>query len=335
MTKRTAAKVFFALLVLLLIVYAVDVLLLVFAAVLLAVLLRALAEPLAKWLHISPQWALAIVALLLTLSIGAVGWLLAPSIGEQVRELRAALPAALERLQQELSRFVWLESVLDTTWSPESLTAQPEVASKVGSAVSGTLKSLANVVLVLVIALYLAADPRLYVEGAVRLLPMAHRVRAREVLHAIGDTLRWWLLGKAISMVIVGVAVFIGLLALGVPMAGALALIAALLDFIPNVGPILAVIPAALFALLEGPTQVVYVLLLYSVIQVVESYLLTPLIERKTVSLPPALTLVALAVAALLFGWLGLLLAAPATAALLVLVQMVYLEDTLGETNAR
>lgn len=335
MTKRTAAKVFFALLVLLLIVYAVDVLLLVFAAVLLAVLLRALAEPLAKWLHISPQWALAIVALLLTLSIGAVGWLLAPSIGEQVRELRAALPAALERLQQELSRFVWLESVLDTTRSPESLTAQPEVASKVGSAVSGTLKSLANVVLVLVIALYLAADPRLYVEGAVRLLPMAHRVRAREVLHAIGDTLRWWLLGKAISMVIVGVAVFIGLLALGVPMAGALALIAALLDFIPNVGPILAVIPAALFALLEGPTQVVYVLLLYSVIQVVESYLLTPLIERKTVSLPPALTLVALAVAALLFGWLGLLLAAPATAALLVLVQMVYLEDTLGETNAR
>jgi len=335
MTKRTAAKVFFALLVLLLIVYAVDVLLLVFAAVLLAVLLRALAEPLAKRLHISPQWALAIVALLLTLSIGAVGWLLAPSIGEQVRELRAALPAALERLQQELSRFVWLESVLDTTWSPESLTAQPEVASKVGSAVSGTLKSLANVVLVLVIALYLAADPRLYVEGAVRLLPMAHRVRAREVLHAIGDTLRWWLLGKAISMVIVGVAVFIGLLALGVPMAGALALIAALLDFIPNVGPILAVIPAALFALLEGPTQVVYVLLLYSVIQVVESYLLTPLIERKTASLPPALTLVALAVAALLFGWLGLLLAAPTTAALLVMVQMVYLEDTLGETNAR
>ena len=335
MTKRTAAKVFFALLVLLLIVYAVDVLLLVFAAVLLAVLLRALAEPLAKRLHISPQWALAIVALLLTLSIGAVGWLLAPSIGEQVRELRAALPAALERLQQELSRFVWLESVLDTTRSPESLTAQPEVASKVGSAVSGTLKSLANVVLVLVIALYLAADPRLYVEGAVRLLPMAHRVRAREVLHAIGDTLRWWLLGKAISMVIVGVAVFIGLLALGVPMAGALALIAALLDFIPNVGPILAVIPAALFALLEGPTQVVYVLLLYSVIQVVESYLLTPLIERKTASLPPALTLVALAVAALLFGWLGLLLAAPTTAALLVMVQMVYLEDTLGETNAR
>lgn len=335
MTKRTAAKIFFAVLALLLIVYAVDVLLLVFAAVLLAILLRTLAEPLAKWLHISPQWGLAIVSVLIVLLIGGAGWLIAPSIGEQVRELRTALPGALQRLQEQLSRFVWLESLLDSAQTGNSLAAQPEVTSKVGGAVSGTFKSLANTVLVVVVALYLAADPRLYVEGTVRLFPLAQRDRTREVFHAIGRTLRWWLLGKAISMVVVGIAIFIGLLALGVKMAGALALIAALLDFIPNVGPILAAIPAALFALLQGPTQVVYVLLLFGVIQILEGYLLTPLIERQTVSLPPALTLTALAVAALLFGWLGLLLAAPATAALLVLVQMIYLEDTLGETDAR
>ena len=107
-------------------------------------------------------------------------------------------------------------------------------------------------------------------------------------------------------------------------MAAALALIAALLDFIPNIGPLLALIPAALFALLQGPTQVLYVVLLYGAVQIVEAYVLTPLIERRTVELPPALTLLALLVGALLFGWLGLLLAAPATAALLVMVQMVY-----------
>ena len=111
-------------------------------------------------------------------------------------------------------------------------------------------------------------------------------------------------------------------------------MIAALLDFIPNVGPILAFVPAALFALLQGPTQVVYVVALYGAIQIVEGYLLTPLIER-TRSVPPALSLTALLVAALLFGWLGLLLAAPQTAALLVMVQMVYVEDTLGERDAR
>ena len=305
-TKRTWAKIAFAAVVLLLIVFAVDIVLLVFASILLAILLRSLAELLAPRLHISPRWALAIVVALLTVSLSIIGWAIAPSIGEQVRELRESLPAALQRLQQELSRFVWLETLLDTAQQADGTAAPPQVASKVTGAVSGTLAALGNTVVGIVIALYLAADPRPYIEGTVRLFPLAHRDRAREVLHAIGNTLRWWLFGKAISMALVGTAVFIGLIALGVKMAAALALIAALLDFIPNIGPLLAFIPAALFALLQGPTQVLYVALLYGAIQIVEGYLLTPLIERRTVELPPALTLTALLIGALLFGWLGL-----------------------------
>ncbi len=335
MTKRTWAKIGFAALALLLIVFAADIVLLVFASILLAILLRSLAQPLAARLRISPQWAVAIVVLLLALSFGLIGWWIAPAIGEQVRELRATLPAALQRLQQELSRFVWLEVFLDAAPRPDEVAAQPEAAGKVTGVLSGTLVAIGHTFVAIVIGLYLAADPRPYIEGTVRLFPPAHRKRAREILLAIGHTLRWWLFGKAISMVAVGIAVFIGLAVIGVPMAGALALIAALLDFIPNIGPVLALLPAALFALLQGPTQVFYVVLLYGVVQTVESYLLTPMIERRTVELPPALTLVALLVAALLFGWLGLLLAAPATAALMVLVQMVYVEDTLGERDAR
>ena len=335
-TKRTWAKIAFAAVVLLLVVFAVDVLLLVFASILLAILLRSLAEPLAARLHISPTWALAIVVAILAASLSMIGWAIAPSIGEQVRELHASLPAALQRLQEELSRFVWLEVFLDTAQQADgAAAAQRQAVSKVTGAVSGTLAALGNTVVVIVIALYLAADPRPYIEGTIRLFPLAHRDHVREVLQAIGQTLRWWLFGKVISMALVGTAVFIGLSALGVKMAAALALIAVLLDFIPNIGPLLALIPAALFALLQGPTQVLYVALLYGAVQVVEGYLLTPLIERRTVELPPALTLTAMLVGALLFGWLGLLLAAPATAALLVMVQMVYVEDTLGEDDAR
>ena len=335
MTKRTWAKLAFAAVALLLIVFAVDVLLLVFASILLAILLRTLAEPLAARLDISPRWALAIVVAMLAIAFTVIGWSIAPAIGEQVRELRSALPAALQRLQQELSRFVWIEVLFDSAQQASNGASPPQVVNKVSGAVSGTLAALGNTVVAIVIAIYLAADPRPYIDGTVRLFPLAHRDRAREVLLAIGHTLRWWLLGKAISMALVGAAVFIGLIALGVKMAAALALIAALLDFIPNIGPLLALIPAALFALLQGPTQVLYVVLLYGAIQLVEGYVLTPLIERRTVQLPPALTLVALLVGALLFGWIGLLLAAPATAALLVMVQMVYVEDTLGEQNAR
>ena len=335
MRTRTVVNVVIAALALLLVIFVSEIVLLLFAAILIAVLLRALAELLAKRVGIPPRWALMIVVVLLALSLTAIGWLVAPSIGEQVGELRSALPTSLQRLQQELQRFVWLETLIDSAPHADSVPAQPEVASKATGVISGTLKALANIVVVLVIALYLAADPRPYVEGTVRLFPPAQHKRAREVLDAMGHTLRWWLIGKAASMTIVGIAVFIGLIALDVPLAGALALIAALLDFIPNVGPILALIPAALFALLQGPTQVFYVVLLYGAIQTVEGYVLSPLIDRTTVKLPPAVTLTAMVVAALLFGWLGLLLAAPAAAALMVLVQMVYVEDILGERDAR
>jgi predicted PurR-regulated permease PerM len=335
LTKSTWAKLAFAAVVLLFVVFAVDVLLLLFASILLAILLRSLAVPLAARLHISPRWAVLVVVVLLAVSLSTIAWVIAPSIGEQVRELRASLPQALQRLQEELSRFVWLEVFLDTANQVDGTGAAPPAASGVGGAFSGTLTALGHAVFAIVIALYLAADPRPYVEGTVRLFPLAHRAHVREVLHAIGNTLRWWLFGKAISMALVGTAVFIGLLVLGVKMAAALALIAALLDFIPNIGPLLAFIPAALFALLQGPTQVFYVALLYGAIQALEGYVLTPLIERRTVELPPALTLTALLVGALFFGWLGLLLAAPLTAALLTTVQMVYVEDTLGERDAR
>ena len=335
MRTRTVANVVIAALAVLLVIFVSEIVLLLFAAILIAVLLRALSELLAKRVGIPQRWAVVIVVMLLALSFSAIGWLIAPSIGEQVSELRSALPTSLQRLQQEMQRFVWLERLVDSAPHPDSIPTQPEVASKVTEATSGILKALANIVVVLVIALYLAVDPRPYVEGTVRLFPPAQRKRAREVLDAMGHTLRWWLIGKAASMTVVGIAVFIGLTALGVPLAGALALIAALLDFIPNFGPILALIPAALFALLQGPTQVLYVVLLYGAIQTVEGYVLTPLIDRTTVKLPPALTLTAMVVAALLFGWLGLLLAAPAAAALMVLVQMVYVEDILGERDAR
>ncbi len=268
MRTRTVVNVVIAALALLLVIFVSEIVLLLFAAILIAVLLRALAELLAKRVGIPPRWAVVIVVVLLALSLTAIGWLIAPSIGEQIGELRTALPTSLQRLQQELQRFVWLETLIDSAPHADSIPTQPEVASKATERhMSGTLKALANTVVVLVIALYLAADPRPYVEGTVRLFPPAQHKRAREVLDAMGHTLRWWLIGKAVSMTIVGIAVFIGLTALGVPLAGALALIAALLDFIPNVGPILALIPAALFALLQGPTQVLYVVVLYGAIQ--------------------------------------------------------------------
>lgn len=208
---------------------------------------------------------------------------------------------------------------------------RPDVLAKATGVVSNTLGALANVLIVLVFGIYLAADPEVYLGGLARLFPKGRRARVREVLLAVGSTLRWWLIGKFLSMVVIGVLTAIGLWLLGVPMAVTLALIAALLTFIPNIGPILAVVPAALLALLQSPMQVVYVCLLYFGIQTFESYLLTPLVQRRTVSLPPGLTIFAQVLAAVLLGGLALALATPMAAALVVLVRMLYLEDVLGD----
>ena len=133
-------------------------------------------------------------------------------------------------------------------------------------------------------------------------------------------------------MIIIGVLTAVGLWLLGVPLALTLGLLAALLTFIPNIGPILAVVPAALLALLQSPTRALYVVLLYLGIQTVESYLLTPLMQKRTVSLPPALTIFAQVLMGILVGRIGLVLATPLTAALFVLVKMLYVEDILGDS---
>lgn len=142
----------------------------------------------------------------------------------------------------------------------------------------------------------------------------------------------WWLIGRLLSMLIVGITVTISLWLLGIPLALTLGLLAALLDFIPNLGPTLATVPAVLLALMQSPTQAVYVLLIYIVIQQAESYLLTPIVQHRTVSLPPALTIIAQVILGVLFGVMGLILASPLAAVVLVLIKMLYVEDVLGDT---
>jgi predicted PurR-regulated permease PerM len=196
---------------------------------------------------------------------------------------------------------------------------------------STTFGALAGFIVILFIGLYMAVAPTLYTEGVIRLVPIAKRGRAREILQALGHTLRWWLLGRGVSMLMVGLLTAAGLWLIGVPLALTFGLLAALLTFVPYLGPILSAIPPTLLALTQQPQQALYVILLYISIQGVESYLLTPLVQERTVSLPPALTITAEVLSGILLGGLGVILATPLVAAALVLVQMLYIEDTLGE----
>jgi predicted PurR-regulated permease PerM len=188
-------------------------------------------------------------------------------------------------------------------------------------------------VIVVFVGLYVAADPDVYARGLVRLVPMPRRRRAREVLEALARTLRRWLVGKLLGMAVIAVATWAGLSLAGVPLALVLGLLAGLLNFVPYLGPMLSFVPALPLAIPEGATTVGWVLGLYVGIQMAESYLLTPLVDQQSVALPPALTITAQVLLGVLLGWLGLVLATPLTAAALVLVRMLYVEDLLGDSE--
>jgi predicted PurR-regulated permease PerM len=316
--------------------YAVDLFLLVFAGILFAVFLRGLSDELSQRTPLSDGWSLTVVVFAILAVFGVGVWLLAPKVAMQVDQLVEQLPRSIEQLKALLGQYEWGRHIVANVPNakemiPDQIQGLGNVLGKVASFFSMTFGAIAGFLLFLFIGLFFAAEPSLYINGLIRLVPMAKRTRTRAVLDAIGHALRWWLIGRVFSMAVVAAGTALGLYLLGVPLAITLGLIAGLLDFVPNIGPILAIVPAALVALLQSPLQVLYVVLLYVAVQLVEGYLLTPLVQRYTVALPPVLTIVGVVLLGVLLGGLGLVLAAPLTIVLFILVKMLYIEDVLGD----
>ena len=313
-----------------------DVLLLALAGVLLALLLRALSEELSRRTRLSDRPALAVVVLALAGLLSLAVWLRAPAVAEQVDVLREILPRAVGELTQRLERYGWGRALVAELRPTIARVAQPStMLDHASSLAPSMLEALARAFIVLFTAIYVAVEPRWYARGIVRLVPLRHRERARSVLRQLGHTLRRWLLARLTSMAIVGVLTGVGLWLLDMPLVLTLALLAALLDFVPNFGPVLAAVPAVLLAVTHDPLRALHVALLYLAVQLLEAYAITPFLQRRAVSLPPALVLSVQAVLGILVGALGLALAAPVTVVALVLVRTLYVESLLGDDADR
>lgn len=329
-----AAVVICSLLLLVALYYTFDILLLIFAAALLAIFLRGLAEILAGYVKLSDGWLVLIVSTLLIAVIAGFIAMLSPSVAEQIGLLREKLPASIQKVSDFFNQYGWGRTLIQNFPSYDSVVENlnaSNVISGVGGFFTSTIGIVGNIALVLLLSIYLASEPKLYLHGFVKLFPRGQRNRVKEVIHGVYQTLRWWLIGKAASMLFIGILTWIGLSILGVPLALTLGLLAGLLSFIPNFGPIISAIPAILLAFIDSPITAVYVLGLYIGVQLIESNVVTPFIERETVELPPALTIVFQLALGVLVGGLGVVLATPMLAAIVVGVQMLYIEDVLGE----
>jgi predicted PurR-regulated permease PerM len=318
---------------LLLLWHTVEILMLIFAGILLAVLLRGFSDWVSRRTPLSEGWALAMVMIAILAVLTAGVWRLAPGVADQVDQLKQSLPQAVQQVEERIKRYEWGRAILAQWPGVEELVSGPaDLISRATGVFSRTFSAVAYLFIILFVGLYLAVSPRTYVNGLLRLVPPSRRGRAGQVLEATGSALQWWLIGRVGTMIAVGVFTWVGLWALGVPLALTLGLLAALLDFIPNFGPILAAIPAILLALMQSPAQAFYVALLYLVVQQVESYLLTPLVQQHTVELPPALTIASQIMLGVLLGGIGLVLATPLTVVAFVLIRKLYIEDGLGDS---
>lgn len=199
------------------------------------------------------------------------------------------------------------------------------------SFLSSTVAVLTGLILILFLSIYIGAEPDLYKRGLMHLFPHRVRGRADEVLTAIGMTLRKWLVTQLIAMVVIGVVTTITLTLLGIKAALPLGIIAGLLEFIPMAGPILSGIPAVAMGFLDSPQKALFVTLAYVGIQFFENHFLIPILMKEGVDLPPVLTLIGLAVMGVVFGFLGVLVAVPLLAAIMVAVKLLYVEDVVGD----
>jgi predicted PurR-regulated permease PerM len=330
-TRRSAGRPVVQLLagvVLLLLIWLLrDVALLCFGAVIAAAFVLSLAEPLARRTGLSSRLAILLVIVALVGLLSAAVWLMGQPLLDQLQALRNTVPKAWNTAREWAERQPLGQRLLD--WA--SAAADLKVPwARVAGVASAATAAVADVFLVLLLGIYLALDPGVYLEGLLQLVPPVHRLRAGSALTASGEALQRWLLGQGVTMLIVGATVGLGLAMLGMPLAAAMGFISGLLEFVPFFGAIASALLGTLLAFAQGPTQALYVGIFFLVIQQLEGNLVIPLVQRWAAHLPPVLSLLAVVIFGSLFGVEGIVLGTPLMVVLIVLVRKLYV-DRLAE----
>ncbi len=304
-----------------------SVLLLVFAGALIAIFFRGFGRMICRWTGWKSSYSLVVAVVFTFLFIAGLLWLIGAKVAGQTAELSETLPATVENVKRQLNSTSWGRSIVEKASSPESIKKAKEVVDTLFKSTFGVFGDL---YVVIIIGIFFTVSPNLYSSGFLKLVPKKSRSKTKKVLQKIAGSLEKWLKGKIFAMFVVFVLTAIGLLILGLPMWLALALLAGALNFIPNFGPLIAMIPAVLVASMQGFTTALIVAGLYILIQVLESNFITPTVQRKLINIPPALIIIAqLLISPFSGGW-GLVLATP-----LMVILMVILQHTWVQRNRK
>lgn len=311
-----------------------SVWLLVLAAVLIGLYFQGLSRLLQRKLHLPPKLSLPLAIIGSLLLLGLFFWFTGSRIQQELARLSDTLPSAVEAFKNQLRGSPLGEKLLQKV---ESGGDMQKTGQRLTSIFRTSFGVLGDLYVILFLGLFFTASPGIYTNGFLQLVPAKSRDRAERILRKIASDLTKWLKGKLMSMGVVAVLTAIGLTLLGVPMAFALALIAGLLNFIPNIGPLIAMVPAVLVALMQDATTGLLVAGLYLLVQVLESNFITPQIQKRLVNVPPALIILAQLFMGVLTGGWGIVLATPVVLIVIVLLQELYMQkpDRKGSTSQK
>lgn len=317
-----------------------QVLLLVFAAVVLANSLNLLARRLQKT-GIRRGGAVLLAVLAFVGALAGFAWLIVPPFAAQFQELIVLFPEGANQVDRWLDQAINLVPEQFSSYVPDLNSLGQQLAPHANRLLGGSfaffsnsLGVVVNVLLVVVLGIMLLVNPVAYRRGFIRLFPAFYRRRVDQILMECEAALGGWIGGALISMTVVAILSTMGLALLGVRAALAQGVLAGLLNFIPNIGPTLSVVLPMSIALLDGPLKSLLVLVLYIGIQQFESNFLTPYIMAQQVSLLPAVTLMAQVFFATIFGFLGLALALPLTVVSQIWIRRALVEDVLDRWSS-
>ncbi|MDQ6815105.1 MAG: AI-2E family transporter [Bacteroidota bacterium] len=314
-----------ALLVILLLLFKAlfGVLLLTLAGALFAIYFHGCASFFRKYLHIPKGWSLAASIIINIILLVVFFWFVGARLQQQVSSLTDSLPGTISNAKTYLQKSTIGSKALDYLNSSGNSQKTMSIAKKLFSSTFGILS---DVYIILLLGMFFIASPFTYKKGIVHLLPIKAKDQGADLLDEIHTVLKNWIKGQLFGFVFIAVLTGLGLWAIGMPLILTLALIAGLLNFVPNFGPIIALIPAGLIGLMQGTTTFILVLCLYTLIQTVQSAVTQPLIQQKMVSIPPALIIFGQVAMGLLGGFWGVLLATPVIAIIMTLVNKLYVE---------
>ena len=291
-------------------------LLLIVGGAIFAVFLDGGVRFLGRYLPIPRGWRLLLTLLIGFGFIGWVIWFAGTTIGAQFEALREVVTAQLHRLMQ----FVGTLGILPAGHPPDIGSELLGSVGRLTSAVGSAIGAVTSVIAMIVIGMFLAAEPKIYDRGIAWMLPLRHRAGFYRIAEHVGFTLRRLLFGRLVGMIFEGVFTWVMLSIGGVPMAALLGLVTGVLAFIPNIGAITSGVLMVAVGFSAGAHQGIYAIFVYFFVQNIDGYLVVPYIARRTVDLAPAVVLAMQLLMGALFGILGVLFADPILATLKVVL---------------